>query len=123
MIEQLVINWSAQFFSRSKPLNNAAIESLFDALPATVENAGKPIEVLAFTSLIRQPPGPHRCAADERSCLPGRGCQTWRRMGSPSCCSAFVTEAIRCAPRTSSLASRGRRAIPESSCSAMRKET
>ena len=41
MIEQLVINWSAQFFLRSKPLNGAAIESLFDALPATVKNAGK----------------------------------------------------------------------------------
>jgi hypothetical protein len=41
MIEQLVINWSAQFFVRAKPLNDAAVESLFDALPATVKNAGK----------------------------------------------------------------------------------
>ena len=41
MIEQLVINWSAQFFVRAKPLNDAAIESLFDVLPATVKNVGK----------------------------------------------------------------------------------
>jgi hypothetical protein len=41
MIEQLVINWSAQFFVRTKPVNDAAIESLFTALPATVKNAGK----------------------------------------------------------------------------------
>jgi hypothetical protein len=41
MIEQLVINWSAQFSVRAKPLNDAAIESLFSALPATVKNAGK----------------------------------------------------------------------------------
>jgi hypothetical protein len=33
-------NWSAQFFLRSKPFNDAAIQSLFDALPATVKNAG-----------------------------------------------------------------------------------
>jgi hypothetical protein len=43
MIEQLVINWSAQFFLRSKPLNDAAIEGIFDALPATVKNAGRPL--------------------------------------------------------------------------------
>jgi len=43
MIEQLVINWSAQFFSRLIPHDDAAIESLFDALPATVKNPGKPL--------------------------------------------------------------------------------
>jgi hypothetical protein len=40
MIERLLINWSAQFFARAKPLNDAAIESLFAALPGTVKNAG-----------------------------------------------------------------------------------
>jgi hypothetical protein len=43
MIEQLVINWSAQFFVRTRPLHDAAIESLFDALPATVKKPGKPL--------------------------------------------------------------------------------
>ena len=40
MIERLLINWSAQFFVHAKPLNAAAIESLFAALPATAKNAG-----------------------------------------------------------------------------------
>lgn len=41
MIEHLLIGWSAQFFARSKPFNDAAIESLFAALRSTVKNAGK----------------------------------------------------------------------------------
>jgi hypothetical protein len=43
MIDQLAINWSAQFFARAKSFNDAAIESLFNALPATVRNPGVPL--------------------------------------------------------------------------------
>lgn len=40
MIENLLIGWSAQFFARVRPFNDAAIESLFEALRASVKNPG-----------------------------------------------------------------------------------
>lgn len=40
MIEHLLIGWSAYFFASAKAFTDEAIESLFEALPDTVENVG-----------------------------------------------------------------------------------
>jgi hypothetical protein len=40
MIEHLLIGWSAYFFGSANAFTDEAIEILFEALPASVENAG-----------------------------------------------------------------------------------
>lgn len=62
MIEQLLIGWSAQFFARAKPFNDAAIESLFAALPGTVRNGGK--------NLFRVVRKPHKGKKYSAICFP-----------------------------------------------------
>ena len=65
---------------------------------------------------FHRPPEPRRCVRGGRSCRPDRGCQTSRRTGSPSSCSAFATAAVRRVPTShiSWRSSRGHHASVES---------
>src|SRR3984893_4247871 len=63
-----------------------------------VEGAFQSVFGGTVSAEFRRPPEPRRCVGGGHSCRPDRGCETSRRTGSPSNCSAFATAAVRRVP-------------------------